>query len=189
MILSLPWPYLTLWSVHPPIKSVLMLQVHLSETWNKALLSWSEKETRLCGWKSITYNTCPTSQPGDSMVLKLMYLLSSFHSWLHFRDFLLLKERMPLFLSRLKGHGSGKEKNMLVRSLWIPNAAWTASPVAKAQPALDSWRRNPSAMWRKRKVPVVASSAPNDALIGTDQVIGSYEEFCHGTVWYYLKET
>lgn len=73
----------------------------------------------------------------------------------------MFKEFVHLFRYRLKGHDSGKGKNTLGKSPWILNAAWTASPVARAQPAPDLLRRNPSVMWRKRKVPAIASSAPN----------------------------
>lgn len=53
IILSLPWPYVALWSVNPSVKSALMLEVCLSETCNKALISKLEKRQAL--WKKIYY--------------------------------------------------------------------------------------------------------------------------------------
>lgn len=85
-----------------------------------------------------------------------------------------------VLLYRPKGHDSVKGKNTLGKSPWIPNAAWTVSPVARVQPALDSLRRSPSVMWRRKKVPAVASSALQPAFVGTDKMTGCYEAFCHG---------
>lgn len=66
-----------------------------------------------------------------------------------------------MLLGRPKGHDSVKGKNTLEKSPWILNAAWTVLPVARAQLALVLLRRNPSVMWRRRKVPAIASSTLN----------------------------
>lgn len=109
-----------------------------------------------------------------------MSFLSAFNSYNCLETSFVFKEFVHLLLYRPKGHDSVKGKNTLGKSLWIRNAAWTVSPVVRAQPALDLLRRSPSVTWRKRKVPAIAFSTLNACSCRKEKVIECYEEFCHG---------
>lgn len=90
------------------------------------------------------------------------------------------KEFVHLLHCRPKGHDFVKGRNTLGKSLWIRNAVWIVSRVVRAQPALGLLRRNPSVMWRKRKVPVIALFIRNACFCRKEKVIRCYEEFCRG---------
>lgn len=117
-----------------------------------------------------SWNWCPS----------YLLLIASYNCFLEIS--FVFKECVHLLLYRPKGHDSVKGKNTLGKSLWIPNAAWTVSPVVRAQPALDLWRRNPSVMWRKRKVSAIAFSTLNMNTYSCrkEKVVECYEKFCPG---------
>lgn len=97
------------------------------------------------------------------------------------------KEFVHLLHCRPKGHDFVKGRNTLGKSLWIRNAVWIVSRVVRAQPALDLLRRNPSVMWRKRKVPVIAFFIRNACFCRKEKVIGVMRNFVMGKDQYSLK--
>lgn len=142
-----------------------MLEVCLRETASKAFISKLKRNQAL--WKKIYYvahlpkTSAQRFHDPEIDVPHLLLIVTIASISLYLRDFLVFKEFVHLFLYRPKGHSSGKGKNTLGRSPWILNAAWTASPAARAQPAPGLLRRSPSVTWRKRKVPAIASCMLN----------------------------
>lgn len=102
---------------------------------------------------------CPRFRPKDSIFLKLMSFWSALKRYNCFLEiFSVFKGCVHLLLYRPKGPDSVRGKNTLGKSLWIQSAAWTASPVVRVRPVLGLLKKNPSVMWRKRKVPAATFS-------------------------------